>query len=53
MFVLACALRTLDGDELVAYTRAMIATGVSLQLGDAADRRQALRRRRAGQPHDA
>ena len=34
MFVLACALRTLDGDELVAYTRAMIATGVSLQLGD-------------------
>jgi thymidine phosphorylase len=35
MFVLACALRTLDRAELVAYTRAMIATGTSLQLGAA------------------
>jgi thymidine phosphorylase len=32
MFVLACALRTLDRAELVAYTRAMIATGTRLQL---------------------
>jgi thymidine phosphorylase len=35
MFVLACALRTLERDELVAYTRAMIATGTSLELGAA------------------
>jgi thymidine phosphorylase len=35
MFVLACALRTLDRAELVAYTRAMIATGARLQLDGA------------------
>ncbi len=35
MFVLACALRTFDRDELVAYTRAMIATGSTLELGPA------------------
>jgi len=33
MFVLACALRSLDNDELVAYTQAMIATGTKLSLG--------------------
>jgi thymidine phosphorylase len=33
MFVLACALRSLDLAELVAYTRAMIATGTRLNLG--------------------
>jgi thymidine phosphorylase len=33
MFVLACALKTLDLDELVAYTRAMIAAGTQLQFG--------------------
>lgn len=33
MFVLACALRTLDLGELVDYTRAMIATGQSLDFG--------------------
>ena len=33
MLVLACALRTLDRDELIAYTRAMISTGTSLQVG--------------------
>jgi thymidine phosphorylase len=32
MFVLACALKTLDLDELVDYTRAMIATGTQLRL---------------------
>lgn len=35
MLVLACALRTLDDAELIAYTQAMIATGSSLQLGGA------------------
>ena len=29
MFVLACALRTLDTDEIVAYTRAMIGSGAA------------------------
>lgn len=33
MFVLACALRTLDLDELVDYTRAMIAAGAQLDFG--------------------
>lgn len=33
MFVLACALRTLTLDEIVAYTRAMIATGTQLEFG--------------------
>jgi thymidine phosphorylase len=33
MFVLGCALLPLDRDELIAYTRAMIATGSSLELG--------------------
>jgi thymidine phosphorylase len=33
MFVLACALRTLDLDELVDYTRAMIAAGTQLDFG--------------------
>jgi thymidine phosphorylase len=33
MFVLACALKTLDLDELVAYTQAMIATGACLDFG--------------------
>ncbi len=33
MFVLACALRTLDGRELVDLTRAMIATGSRLDFG--------------------
>jgi thymidine phosphorylase len=33
MFVLACALRTLDRDELGDYTRAMIGTGESLSFG--------------------
>lgn len=33
MFVLACALRPLDLDELVDFTRAMIATGTSLHFG--------------------
>ncbi len=35
MFVLGCALVPLDRDELIAYTRAMIATGSSLTLGPA------------------
>jgi len=35
MLVLACALRTLDHDELIAYTRAMIGTGTSLDLAAA------------------
>lgn len=33
MFVLACALRTLDLEELVDYTRAMIAIGTRLDFG--------------------
>jgi len=33
MFVLACALKTMDLDEIVAYTRAMIATGANLSFG--------------------
>jgi thymidine phosphorylase len=33
MFVLACALRSLDLEELVDYTRAMIGTGESLSFG--------------------
>jgi thymidine phosphorylase len=33
MFVLACALRTLDVAEIADYTRAMIATGASLHFG--------------------
>ncbi|HEY7491180.1 MAG TPA: thymidine phosphorylase family protein [Candidatus Tectomicrobia bacterium] len=33
MFVLACALKTLDLDELVDYTRAMSAAGTQLQFG--------------------
>ena len=33
MFVLACALRTLDIAEIVDYTRAMIATGAVLDFG--------------------
>ncbi|MFZ0887965.1 MAG: thymidine phosphorylase, partial [Candidatus Binataceae bacterium] len=33
MFVLACALRELDLDEVVDYTRAMIAAGESLSFG--------------------
>jgi thymidine phosphorylase len=33
MFVLACALRTLDLAEVADYTRAMIATGTSLNFG--------------------
>lgn len=33
MFVLACALRTLDLEELVDYTRAMIAAGAQLDFG--------------------
>ncbi len=33
MFVLACALKTLDLQELVDYTRAMIAAGASLNFG--------------------
>ncbi|HSP98046.1 MAG TPA: thymidine phosphorylase family protein [Candidatus Dormibacteraeota bacterium] len=33
MFVLACALRTLETEEIVAYTRAMIATGTALDFG--------------------
>lgn len=32
MFVMACAMRTLDLDELVDYTRAMIGTGSQLQF---------------------
>lgn len=35
MFVLACALRRLDIDELCDYTQAMIATGESLDFGGA------------------
>jgi hypothetical protein len=33
MFVLACALKTLDLQELVDYTRAMIAAGAQLDFG--------------------
>jgi thymidine phosphorylase len=33
MFVLACALKTLDLDELVDYTRALIAAGTQLEFG--------------------
>jgi thymidine phosphorylase len=33
MFVLACAMQTLDLDELVAYTEAMIAAGTQLHFG--------------------
>ncbi len=33
MFVLACALNTLDLSELVDYTRTMIATGTHLDFG--------------------
>jgi thymidine phosphorylase len=33
MFVLACALRSLDRDELVDFTRAMIASGSRLDFG--------------------
>jgi thymidine phosphorylase len=33
MFVLACALKTLDTAEMVDYTRAMIATGARLDFG--------------------
>jgi thymidine phosphorylase len=40
MFVLACALRGLDRDELADYTRAMIGTGVQLKFdtGSVADK---------------
>lgn len=34
MFVLACALKTLDLEELVDYTRAMIAAGAQLDFGN-------------------
>jgi thymidine phosphorylase len=34
MFVLACGLRTLDLEEVVAFTEAMIATGTRLDFGD-------------------
>jgi thymidine phosphorylase len=33
MFVLACSLKTLDLREIVDYTRAMIATGATLEFG--------------------
>ncbi len=33
MFVLACALRRLDAEELIDFTRAMIASGSSLDFG--------------------
>jgi thymidine phosphorylase len=33
MFVMACAIRALDADELVDFTRAMVATGSQLQFG--------------------
>ncbi len=33
MFVLACALKTLDLREIVDYTRAMIATGTTIEFG--------------------
>jgi thymidine phosphorylase len=33
MFVLACALKTLDVEELVAYSQAMVATGTHLHFG--------------------
>src|ERR1043166_8035334 len=33
MFVLACAMQTLDLDELVAYTEAMMAAGAQLHFG--------------------
>jgi thymidine phosphorylase len=33
MFVLACSLKTLDINEVVDYTRAMIATGTTLDFG--------------------
>ncbi len=33
MFVMACAMRTLDLDELVDFTRAMIGTGSQVQFG--------------------
>ena len=33
MFVMACAMRTLDLDELVDFTRAMVATGSQLHFG--------------------
>jgi thymidine phosphorylase len=33
MFVMACAIRALDLDELVDFTRAMVATGSQLQFG--------------------
>lgn len=33
MFVLACALRRLDTDEIIDFTRAMIASGSSLDFG--------------------
>ncbi|HZO81627.1 MAG TPA: thymidine phosphorylase family protein [Candidatus Binataceae bacterium] len=36
MFVMACALRALDLDELVDYTRAMIATGSQLRFDSTA-----------------
>ena len=35
MFVMACAMRTLDLDELANFTRAMVATGSRLQFGPA------------------
>jgi thymidine phosphorylase len=35
MFVLGCALKTLDADELADYTRAMIETGTTLNFGEA------------------
>jgi hypothetical protein len=44
MFVLACGLRTLDLEEVVAFTEAMIGTGTRLDFGPAPCR-QALRRR--------
>ena len=34
MFVLSCALKSLDADELADYTRAMVATGTTLNFGE-------------------
>ena len=47
MFVLACALPSLDDEELIALTEAMIACGSRLRLRRPGRRGQALHRRRS------
>ena len=52
-FVTACAGNGLDLRETVALTRSMVDAGERIDVGRSRRDGQALRRRPAGQPHDA